>query len=109
MDAVDRFCQSPSPSCHVVAHAVEADLVKVLKEDNALSCWTLKTEQFGQAWELTWVARNLDPIPNRKALPLSPIDLVEWERVRCFVVDDRFIGNLRDHRRRSRPAERPWR
>lgn len=41
--------------------------VNVLQEDPALSCWILRTNQFERDWEFTWVARNLEPIPFRKA------------------------------------------
>lgn len=41
--------------------------VSVLQEDPALSCWLLRTNQFERDWEFTWVARNLEPIPFRKA------------------------------------------
>ena len=40
--------------------------VKVEEEDPALSRWTLSTHQFGQQWEMSWLARNLTPMRNSK-------------------------------------------
>lgn len=40
--------------------------VKVLEDKPDLSRWTLKYNAFGQDIEFSWLARNLQPIPNQK-------------------------------------------
>ncbi|KAG0487738.1 hypothetical protein HPP92_009833 [Vanilla planifolia] len=40
--------------------------VKVLKDKPDVSRWTLKSEVFGQDVEFSWLARNMQPIPNQK-------------------------------------------
>ncbi|KAH9625813.1 hypothetical protein KSS87_020467 [Heliosperma pusillum] len=40
--------------------------VKVLQDKPDLSRWTLKYEAFGRNIEFSWLARNLQPIPNKK-------------------------------------------
>ncbi|PKA52697.1 hypothetical protein AXF42_Ash001678 [Apostasia shenzhenica] len=40
--------------------------VKVLKDKPDLSRWSLKYEVFGQDVEFSWLARNMQPIPNQK-------------------------------------------
>ncbi|KAG6494956.1 hypothetical protein ZIOFF_042743 [Zingiber officinale] len=53
--------------------------VKVLQDKPYLSRWSLKYEVFGRDVEFSWLARNLQPIPNQKihwrsleGLPNSP-------------------------------------
>ncbi|KAG0473395.1 hypothetical protein HPP92_014747 [Vanilla planifolia] len=40
--------------------------MKVLKDKPDVSRWTLKYEVFGQDVEFSWLARNMQPIPNQK-------------------------------------------
>lgn len=40
--------------------------VQVLKDKPDLSRWSLKYEVFGRNVEFSWLARNMQPIPNRK-------------------------------------------
>ncbi|KAI0510840.1 hypothetical protein KFK09_011449 [Dendrobium nobile] len=40
--------------------------VKVLKDKPDVSRWSLKYEVFGRDVELSWLARNMQPIPNQK-------------------------------------------
>lgn len=40
--------------------------VKILEDKPELSQWSLKYEAFGQNIEFSWLARNLQPIPNQK-------------------------------------------
>ncbi|XP_039025189.1 uncharacterized protein LOC120158400 isoform X2 [Hibiscus syriacus] len=40
--------------------------VKVLKDEPALSRWSLKYNAFGRDLEYSWLARNMQPIPNQK-------------------------------------------
>ncbi|XP_074315987.1 uncharacterized protein LOC141652431 [Silene latifolia] len=40
--------------------------VKVLEDKPDLSRWTLKYEAFGRDIQFSWLARNLQPIPNKK-------------------------------------------
>ncbi|XP_074585078.1 uncharacterized protein LOC141840887 [Curcuma longa] len=40
--------------------------VKVLQDKPSLSRWSLKYEVFGRDVEFSWLARNLQPIPNQK-------------------------------------------
>nr|XP_043619305.1 uncharacterized protein LOC122591152 [Erigeron canadensis] len=40
--------------------------VKVLEDNPELSRWTLKYSAFGRDLEFSWLARNMQPIPNQK-------------------------------------------
>ncbi|CAG9465924.1 unnamed protein product [Pedinophyceae sp. YPF-701] len=40
--------------------------VKVDESDESLSRWILRTHQFGRDWELSWLAKNLHPVPLQK-------------------------------------------
>ncbi|KAL8544804.1 hypothetical protein ACS0TY_005138 [Phlomoides rotata] len=40
--------------------------VKILEDKPDLSRWTLKYKAFGQDIEFSWLARNMQPIPNQK-------------------------------------------
>ncbi|KAL4603897.1 hypothetical protein ACB092_10G156300 [Castanea dentata] len=40
--------------------------VKILEDQPALSQWSLKYKAFGRNIEFSWLARNMQPIPNQK-------------------------------------------
>lgn len=40
--------------------------VKILEDKPDLSRWSLKYKAFGQDLEFSWLARNMQPIPNQK-------------------------------------------
>jgi len=42
------------------------DSVQIEDDDPKMSRWTLKTNQFGRDWTLSWLAQNLTPIPLQK-------------------------------------------
>ncbi|KAL4593954.1 hypothetical protein ACB092_M005100 [Castanea dentata] len=41
--------------------------VKILEDQPALSQWSLKYKAFGRNIEFSWLARNMQPIPNQKS------------------------------------------
>ncbi|KAK7858848.1 hypothetical protein CFP56_009534 [Quercus suber] len=40
--------------------------VKILEDQPALSQWSLKYKAFGRDIKFSWLARNMQPIPNQK-------------------------------------------
>ncbi|CAH8304081.1 unnamed protein product [Eruca vesicaria subsp. sativa] len=58
--------------------------VKVLKDKSDLSRWTLKYSAFGQNLEYSWLARNLQPLPNQKIHWISLEGLPNRGTVRFF-------------------------
>ncbi|KAG2330925.1 hypothetical protein Bca52824_002105 [Brassica carinata] len=58
--------------------------VKVLKDKSDLSRWTLKYKAFGQNLEYSWLARNLQPLPNQKIHWISLEGLPNRGTVRFF-------------------------
>ncbi|KAJ4876633.1 Polyketide cyclase / dehydrase and lipid transport protein [Raphanus sativus] len=58
--------------------------VKVLKDKSDLSRWTLKYKAFGQNIEYSWLAKNLQPLPNQKIHWISLEGLPNRGTVRFF-------------------------
>ncbi|GAB4830626.1 hypothetical protein Ancab_020392 [Ancistrocladus abbreviatus] len=58
--------------------------VKVLEDKPDISRWLLKYEAFGQDIEFSWLARNLQPIPNQKIHWVSQGGLPNRGAVRFF-------------------------
>ncbi|KAF8116560.1 hypothetical protein N665_0017s0110 [Sinapis alba] len=58
--------------------------VKVLKDKSDLSRWTLKYKAFGQNLEYSWLAKNLQPLPNQKIHWISLEGLPNRGTVRFF-------------------------
>uniref|UniRef100_A0A1J3HMI4 Coenzyme Q-binding protein COQ10 START domain-containing protein n=1 Tax=Noccaea caerulescens TaxID=107243 RepID=A0A1J3HMI4_NOCCA len=58
--------------------------VKVLKDKPELSRWTLKYKAFGQNIEYSWLAKNLQPLPNQKIHWISLEGLPNRGTVRFF-------------------------
>lgn len=40
-----------------------ADVLALQNIGEDTSTWTLRQDAFGQTWELSWVAKNLPPVP----------------------------------------------
>jgi uncharacterized membrane protein len=55
--------------------------VEVQEDDPRLSVWSLETEQFGQKFRFSWLAKNMTPIKNR---------LIHW-----VSVDDKEVAKGR--------------
>ncbi|KAJ0265121.1 Polyketide_cyc domain-containing protein [Hirschfeldia incana] len=58
--------------------------VQVLKDKSDLSRWTLKYKAFGQNIEYSWLAKNLQPLPNQKIHWISLEGLPNRGTVRFF-------------------------
>ncbi|VVB06943.1 unnamed protein product [Arabis nemorensis] len=58
--------------------------VKILKDKPDLSRWTLKYKAFGQNLEYSWLAKNLQPLPNQKIHWISLEGLPNRGTVRFF-------------------------
>ncbi|XP_056691032.1 uncharacterized protein [Spinacia oleracea] len=62
VDTINRFWMNKSLYKHVWSLSQK----KVLEDKPDQSKWTLKYIAFGRDIEFSWLARNLQPIPNQK-------------------------------------------